>query len=218
MLNVNSALERADWLPKKENRVERHDRKYKAVIMELFDSIDRQVHISLDVWILVERVDSERNIADFHDSAPTPNFPPSTPRVFAQVTYSSQNGWSSSDPTMFEQEVENPKELADQIKLWRGKGPIGKIHNTLWRLVSGVNFSNFYKLQDEELHTMQPDTQSKIKNIMAWSRTSIRDGTVYSIFNVRTTIDAFIPSFLGKTRESRVLPSILPLLPACFIF
>jgi hypothetical protein len=82
MLNVNSALERADWLPKKENRVERHDRKYKAVIMELFDSNDRQGHISLDLWTSWDVLTLNGITAHFHDSgAQLQNFPPRTLRV-----------------------------------------------------------------------------------------------------------------------------------------
>ena len=102
------------------------------------------------------------------------------------------------DPEAFEREAEDPKHLIDQLKLWRSKGPIGKIHNiTITIMRSSQRRQQFYKFQNNELHTMQPDKSvDEQQHYDLVADVDTRWNSIYSMcdraLQLRNPIDAYI--------------------------
>ncbi|KAJ6437949.1 calcium permeable channel [Purpureocillium lavendulum] len=56
-----------------------------------------------------------------------------------------------TDADAFEEDCQADKEIQDEVKLWRSKGPIGKLHNTVhWVERSGQRIERLHKLQSIE--------------------------------------------------------------------
>lgn len=56
-----------------------------------------------------------------------------------------------TDADVFEEDCQANKELQDEMKLWRAKGPIGKLHNIVhWVQRSGQRIKKLHKLQSIE--------------------------------------------------------------------
>ncbi|KAM3537406.1 hypothetical protein ARSEF1564_009669 [Beauveria bassiana] len=56
-----------------------------------------------------------------------------------------------TDVDAFEEDCQAEKEIQDDVRLWRAKGPIGKLHNTIHRVQrSGQRIEKLHKLQSME--------------------------------------------------------------------
>ncbi|KAM3505831.1 hypothetical protein MY10362_002714 [Beauveria mimosiformis] len=56
-----------------------------------------------------------------------------------------------TDADAFEEDCQAEKEIHDDVRLWRAKGPIGKLHNTIhWVQRSGQRIEKLHKLQSME--------------------------------------------------------------------
>ncbi|KAM3557716.1 hypothetical protein MY1884_004374 [Beauveria asiatica] len=56
-----------------------------------------------------------------------------------------------TDADAFEEDCQADKETVDEVNLWRSKGPIGKLHNTVhWVARSGQRIDRLHKLQSIE--------------------------------------------------------------------
>lgn len=264
MLNANPSLDQAGCLPKRNalrDMIVKEFDTYKAVIKKLLQSVNRQIHISFDLWtsgnvlalngIIAHFLDSSTKLQTFLISLPEvdgrhtgENIAEGVAAIITEFGIQNQLGYFmmdnatnndacmralgqefdfdpdyrrlrcaghiinlvakqliyGTDSKAFEREANEAKDLIDQLKLWRKKGPIGKIHNiTVYIMRTSQRREEFYKLQKDELHTMQPDKsidQQKPYNLV--EDVDTRWNSVYSMcdraLQLRNPIDAFIIS------------------------
>ena len=264
MTLANNFLDKAGCLPGRttiRNMIVKEFERFKDDIVKFLNSIDRQIHISLDLWtsgnvlslngIIVHFLDQNtklRNfllsLAEIKDSHTGENIAESVVAIITKFSIQDRIGYFMTDnasnndtcikelaqkfnfdPTQrrlrcaghilnlaarqiihgknaeaFEQAVENPKHLIDELNLWRKKGPIGKIHNItvyIMRSSASQRREQFHKFQQDELHTMQPEKSiSEQQHYDLIEDVDTRWNSIYSMCNravqLRNPIDAFI--------------------------
>ncbi|XP_044715999.1 transposase [Hirsutella rhossiliensis] len=114
-----------------------------------------------------------------------------------------------TDVDAFEEDCQAEKEIQDDMKLWRCKGPIGKLHNIVhWVQRSGQRIEKLHKLQSIENIALNLEDQTTydviVDNATRWNSS---EAMMERGYQLRNALDSLVQAEV--TERSRKKPAII---------
>ncbi|KAM0664385.1 hypothetical protein ACQRIU_006967 [Beauveria bassiana] len=99
-----------------------------------------------------------------------------------------------TDADAFEEDCQADKEIQDDVKLWRSKGPIGKLHNIVhWVQRSGQRIEKLHKLQSIENIALGQDDRKTYDVVMDnATRWNSSEGMMERGYRLRNALDSLV--------------------------